>query len=416
MLDKFLDVAYQHEKKASAQRELTSLLQKLPNEELQKIASGETKLSYFGGDDGQWLDRFKNTPLFPQALELEKQELQDRMMEKQKRQERRALWEEEDSKRDQRCIQRKLLELQLAELESGGAQPAGEEQAAPVEPEVAQEAAAEGEPVAEEAAEHAAGEETPEEEAAEEVAEKAAAARMAASFAKMAQPQRISLRDLERRTVQQHSQRMGEEGKRLGRKAGAKSGGLGGAAGAGAATLAGGIGLAAKKPELFKGKGGKAALIGAGLAALGAGAGAGAGAYRGGKRGKETGEYLGRAKGHQINIRRRRAILEAVRRHRAAQGTQKQAEAMHKAAFGTAALAGLKGLGGALRTGGGRLMTAGKDVAQAARYGGGVAASRMAGVHARQGARAAGQWAKANPYQAAGLAGATGLGAGYTMG
>lgn len=130
MLDKFLDVAYQHHKKAEAQQDLVNLLRKLPDSELHKIASGKIKLGCSpGGYDSstQWLDRFKDTPLFEQAIELEKQELEVRMLNDQRRQEEQASWRETDAKRDQLSIQRKLLELQLAELEEGGGEEVDEE-------------------------------------------------------------------------------------------------------------------------------------------------------------------------------------------------------------------------------------------------------------------------------------------------
>jgi len=163
MLDSFLKVACANEEKVAEQTRLVNKMRQLPEDYLHKLASGEAKLGYgmvgsFSGDDGTWLDRFKGTPLFEQALELEKQELQEQMAEK-------ARWREEDAQRSQRnagrdelCIQKKLLELQLAEAEAGG----GEEEAMAAEEEAV---AAEGAPPEEPPAEEEAVEEAPAEEA-----------------------------------------------------------------------------------------------------------------------------------------------------------------------------------------------------------------------------------------------------------
>jgi hypothetical protein len=168
MLDSFLKVACANEEKVAEQTRLVEKMRQLPEDYLHKLASGEEKLAYgigmMPGDDGTWLDRFKGTPLFEQALELEKQELQEQMAEK-------ARWREEDAQRAQRnagrdeiCIQKKLLELQLAEAEAGG----GEEEALAAEEEAA---AAEGAPMEEPPAEEEVpAEEPPAEEAPAEEA------------------------------------------------------------------------------------------------------------------------------------------------------------------------------------------------------------------------------------------------------
>jgi hypothetical protein len=322
MLDKFLDVGYARTKQAEAQDELVELMRQLPEDELHKIASGEVKVGYFpGDDDGKWLDRFKGTPLFQQALEVEKQDLEQRMLDKQRRREQRQVWDDQDAVRDQLCIKRKLLDIQLAEHEGGGGEAAPGE-AIPEEaagPEMAGEqpqvpeapAAPEAQPVAE------APPEAPPEAAAPE--EKAAEARERMKVART-----LSLREVERETVRRHA----EYGKKKGRRLGAKSGGKGGALTGAAGTAAGGAGLlaAAHKAGLLKGKGkGKviAALAAAGTA--GTAAGAGVGAARGGKKGGRVGERLGRRAGHITNIRRRQAILRALRRHQAGQRTKTSA-------------------------------------------------------------------------------------------
>jgi hypothetical protein len=120
MLDKFLEVASTRSKVAQAQDRQVQLLKKLPDETLMKIAMGKEALGFIGGDhDHTWLDKFKGTALFEQALELEQESLEQSMEEKQG-------WREEDqmraartAKRDELCIRKKMLELDLAKEEAG---------------------------------------------------------------------------------------------------------------------------------------------------------------------------------------------------------------------------------------------------------------------------------------------------------
>lgn len=129
MLDTFLKVAYDRTKETEDQARLVTSLRSLPEDYLQKLASGEEKLAFFGDSSGCWLEKYKGTPLLEQAIELEKRELEQQMAEK-------ARWREEDKSRsetniarDEVCIQKRLLDLQLAELEGGaggGEEPAEE--------------------------------------------------------------------------------------------------------------------------------------------------------------------------------------------------------------------------------------------------------------------------------------------------
>lgn len=138
MLDSFLKVACSRAEKATEQSRLVEKLRQLPEETLFKIASGEEKLGYMGsvgcspGMNGeQWLDRFKGTALFEQALELEKQDLQEQMAEQARYREEDSMRSARGAARDELSVQRKLLELQLAEQDAGlGGEPeafAGEE-------------------------------------------------------------------------------------------------------------------------------------------------------------------------------------------------------------------------------------------------------------------------------------------------
>jgi uncharacterized protein YcfJ len=126
MLDSFLKVACGRAQKAEEQVQLVETMRKLPEELLLKIASGEEKLSYIGscgdlGGGGSWLDKFKGTPLLAQAIELEKQDLQEQMAEQSRYREEDQARSARNAARDQLSVERKLLELQLAEHESGGA-------------------------------------------------------------------------------------------------------------------------------------------------------------------------------------------------------------------------------------------------------------------------------------------------------
>ena len=144
MLDKFLQVAYKHEKTAESKQTTIDLLKQLPNELLQKIATGEEKLSHYitGGSDcgSTWLDRFRGTPLFDQALQLDQQSLEQEMQRAQQSQANRQMYDEQDQAREQLCIQKKQLDLQLAQQEEqevaggGEAIPPSAEAAPPVAP------------------------------------------------------------------------------------------------------------------------------------------------------------------------------------------------------------------------------------------------------------------------------------------
>ena len=157
MLDEFLQVAYETQTRKQAEYELVGLLKELPDLELRKIASGTPVSDLYGylgrakqayssppetcskeGDaDMTFLDRFKGSPLFEQAMALEQQELEAEMQDIQRRQQERAeekamprLWDLKDQIR----LKKRLLELQLARQEMGGTPGAAPAQAAPASP------------------------------------------------------------------------------------------------------------------------------------------------------------------------------------------------------------------------------------------------------------------------------------------
>jgi len=119
MLDLFLKASYEKTKQASADKREVELLSRLPDETLCKIAMGFEKLAW--GDlasppgEGSWLDKFRDTPLFAEALEIEKQDLQQQMAQKQQSDANRQMYDQQDSSRSELSIQRKLLELKAAE-------------------------------------------------------------------------------------------------------------------------------------------------------------------------------------------------------------------------------------------------------------------------------------------------------------
>lgn len=128
MLDSFLEVAYGHEKKAQAQAELMEMMQGLPMEELARIANGESELNKVAcmagsTNEGDWLDKFKGSPLLEQAIELEQQlleiemaDLEQREMEDEQRKGREDFWTQKDKIR----VQKKLLDIELAKQETEG--------------------------------------------------------------------------------------------------------------------------------------------------------------------------------------------------------------------------------------------------------------------------------------------------------
>lgn len=140
MLDEFMKVAYAKSQREQEQLNLHNLLKQLPVEDLYKLATGEvTKQAYMdaacspkaGSDSSTWIDRFKNTPLFDQAVSLEQEEIQLEMDELQKRKERQAQSQMEQGVwelRDQLRLKKRLLELQAAQVDITGQLPQAEEE------------------------------------------------------------------------------------------------------------------------------------------------------------------------------------------------------------------------------------------------------------------------------------------------
>lgn len=133
MLDKLLEVAYRAEQKKTASRQLVDKLKGFPVAELAKLAAGDEtcKLAYAldcvkgdgTGGDGTWIGKYKGTPLFAQAIELEKQLIQIDMEEQQARAAQPPMndaWQKRDAIR----LQQRMLDLDLAMAGSGIEPPA----------------------------------------------------------------------------------------------------------------------------------------------------------------------------------------------------------------------------------------------------------------------------------------------------
>jgi len=125
MLDHFLESMYKDAQAKSIRNQMAEGLKHLPVDELRKLASGKVKLAYH--DDDNWLCKFKGTPFYDNALELETQcleldakqqqiSLKDNEERRARNSERESLWDAKDSIR----LKKRLLELELrkAELEA----------------------------------------------------------------------------------------------------------------------------------------------------------------------------------------------------------------------------------------------------------------------------------------------------------
>lgn len=143
MLDAFLEVLVEKEARRSTREEMADAFMALPVDELHKIASGAMKLADY--DDHEWLSKFKGTPLYEPALQLEQQCLELDIQQQQQQQARqqeteqdRAIWNAKDGIR----LKKRMLDLELLKMESsteaGGNIAAG----APPAPDMQQEQAA----------------------------------------------------------------------------------------------------------------------------------------------------------------------------------------------------------------------------------------------------------------------------------
>lgn len=109
MLDHFLKVAYESDKKHNEQVKLAHALKALPDEDLMKLAHG-ANLAF--GDCEDWLEKYQGTPLYDQALALEKSELENEVARAQaeaSQPDTSSFWKIQNNIR----LQKKMLDLEL---------------------------------------------------------------------------------------------------------------------------------------------------------------------------------------------------------------------------------------------------------------------------------------------------------------
>lgn len=148
MIPEYIEKLYEEQQEKVARRELVDSLKQLPIYELKDLADGfiTEKTAYMSDPvcGESWLDKYKGTPLFDQAVQIEQQIIQLEMQEQQRRESQRAnrqqmeqqfgdcsdLWDQ----RDKLNLQKRMLDLQLAQ--AGNSEEAGEEGQEEVEEEV----------------------------------------------------------------------------------------------------------------------------------------------------------------------------------------------------------------------------------------------------------------------------------------
>jgi hypothetical protein len=135
MLNEALLVAHRHSELQKKQAEYIANLQQLPMDELKEVVrTGEVKLAYIGEpapSGGErpmnWVENFKGTPFFEQAIGLEQEELQAQMAQQQSQAVSSQKSQQEYAQMDQIRLKKRLLELQKARNEaqvlSGGGGP-----------------------------------------------------------------------------------------------------------------------------------------------------------------------------------------------------------------------------------------------------------------------------------------------------
>lgn len=129
MFDQWAEVAYRHNQTKTASREIVDKLKLLPLDELIKAAAGDptSKLAYVDGpEDKQWIDKYKGTPLFEQAIALEKELLQIDMQENSEHAARKAESEPKTDfydMRDALKLKQRMLDLELATTQEAAENP-----------------------------------------------------------------------------------------------------------------------------------------------------------------------------------------------------------------------------------------------------------------------------------------------------
>lgn len=118
MLDEFLKVAFQRETAREQSVKLASSMSNLSKEELYSLATGQTKLAFGHEESGEWLEKYKDTPLFDQAVQLERADLENEVARSQASAAQPSMdqfWKTQEHIR----IQKKMLDLQFIEQGQG---------------------------------------------------------------------------------------------------------------------------------------------------------------------------------------------------------------------------------------------------------------------------------------------------------
>jgi hypothetical protein len=140
MIPAYITTVYENDLKKQANRELVDGLKNLPISELVDLANGKVTektacINALGSPSESWLDKYKGSALFDQAVQLEQQLIQLEMQEQQKREAQKANREQMEQQfgdcsdiydqKDRISLQKRMLDLQLAQ-EGAGAMPGGE--------------------------------------------------------------------------------------------------------------------------------------------------------------------------------------------------------------------------------------------------------------------------------------------------
>jgi hypothetical protein len=154
MFEQWLSVAYRQDQEKTASRRMVDQLKRLPMDELLKAASGDptSKLAYVDGPSDErdsWIGKYKGSPLFSKAVELEKSLLQIDMEENARRAEENAepkASSDSYERKDAIKLQQRMLDLDLAMEGAGVENPeAKEEEGVQLLEQAQQEEAAAGE-------------------------------------------------------------------------------------------------------------------------------------------------------------------------------------------------------------------------------------------------------------------------------
>lgn len=114
MLDEFVQTVYEKSAKEERTAKLASAMEALPTDELKKIA----RFGMLGDGEGEpWINKYKGSSIFDQAMQLEQQYLQLELQQNEADAQRQQSWGANDQLRgaqDSLCVQKRMMDLQLA--------------------------------------------------------------------------------------------------------------------------------------------------------------------------------------------------------------------------------------------------------------------------------------------------------------